>query len=189
MDPPLGAWTGKVSCWWEHVEEDLLSGAFAPWLRSPYYIGEIDGEVAGYMTCLIPARNPEVGLVEFVSTAEEHRRKGVGTALLRQLIARFEANGGLALYLCTTNPGAGRLYESCGFDYYVGDGMRYLAAAAGDFEAGYLAGPGRPRSARRTGGTCRAPRCCSATRSLPGRSRSTSPTASAEPVSKVTSRG
>ena len=142
MDPPLGAWTGKVSCWWEHVEEDLLSGAFAPWLRSPYYIGEIDGEVAGYMTCLIPARNPEVGLVEFVYTAEEHRRKGVGTALLRQLIARFEANGGLALYLCTTGPGAGRLYESCGFDYFVGDGMRCLSEAAGDFDAGYLARAG-----------------------------------------------
>ena len=173
MDPPLGAWAGKVSCWWEHVEEDLLSGAFAPWLRSPYYIGEIDGEVAGYMTCLIPARNPEVGLVEFVYTAEEHRRKGVGTALLRRLTARFEANGGLALYLCTTGPGAGRLYESCGFDYFVGDGMRCLSEAAGDFDAGYLARAGDASVARRTGGTFRAPRCCSATPSLPGRSRST----------------
>ena len=142
VEPPLGAWAGKVGCWWEAVEEELLSGAFASWLRSPYYIGEIGGQVAGYMTCLTPARNPEVGLVEFVSTSEEHRRKGVGTALLRQLIDRFEANGGLALYLCTTNPAAGRLYESCGFDYFVGDGMRYLAAAAGDFDAAYLAHAG-----------------------------------------------
>ena len=142
VDPPLGACAGKVGCWWEAVEEDLLSGAFSPWLRSPYYIGEIRGEVAGYMTCLVPARNPEVGLVEFVSTSEEHRRKGVGTALLQQLIARFEANGGLALYLCTTNPGAGRMYENCGFDYFIGDGMRYLSAAAGDFDARYLAHAG-----------------------------------------------
>ena len=119
VEPPLGAFAGKVGCWWEAVEEDLLSGAFAPWLLSPYYIGEIRGEAAGYLTCLTPARNPRGRLVEFVSTSEEHRGKGVATALLRQLIVRFEANGGLALYLCTTNPAAGRLYESCGFDYFV----------------------------------------------------------------------
>ncbi len=47
VEPPLGAWAGKVGCWWEAVEEELLSGAFAPWLRSPYYIGEIGGQVAG----------------------------------------------------------------------------------------------------------------------------------------------
>ena len=117
------------------------------------------------MTCLIPRATPRWASWSSSVPAEEHRRKGVGTALLRQLIARFEANGGLAL-LCTTGPGAGRLYESCGFDYFVGDGMRYLSDAAGDFDAGYLA-PRRgclgPRGA--LGGTFRAPRCCSATRS------------------------
>ncbi len=142
VEPPLGRYAGSVGCWWEAVQEDLLSGALAPWLRCPYYIGEIGGEVAGYMTCLTSVRNPEVGLVEFVSTASEYRRKGVGTALLRQLIARFEANGGLALYLCTTNPAAGQLYENCGFDYFVGDGMRYLSDTAGDFDARYLSRAG-----------------------------------------------
>ncbi len=142
IEPPLGRYAGNVGCWWDAVDEDLLAGALAPWLHCPYYIGEIDGEVAGYMTCLTSVRNPEVGLLEFVSTANEHRRKGVGTALLRQLIARFEANGGLALYLCTTNPVAGQLYENCGFDYAVGDGMRYLSATAGDFDARYLAREG-----------------------------------------------
>ena len=138
VEPPLGRYAGSVGCWWDAVDPDLLDGALAPWLRCPYYIGEIDESVAGYMTCLTSVRNPEVGLVEFVSTANEHRRKGVGTVLLRQLIDSFETNGGLALYLCTTNPVAGQLYENCGFDYFIGDGMRYLSATAGDFDARYL---------------------------------------------------
>lgn len=142
VEPPLGRYAGSVGCWWDAVDEDLLAGVLAPWLRCPYYIGEINGQVAGYMTCLTSVRNPEVGLVEFVSTANEHRRKGVGTALLRHLIARFEAQGGLALYLCTTNPVAGQLYENCGFHYSVGDGMRYLSATAVNFDASYLAREG-----------------------------------------------
>lgn len=142
VEPPLGPYAGSVGCWWDAVEPDLLAGALAPWLHCPYYIGEIDGSVAGYMTCLTSVRNSEVGLVEFVSTADEHRRKGVGTVLLRRLIESFEANGGLALYLCTTNPVAGQLYEKCGFDYSVGDGMRYLSATAGEFDARYLSRDG-----------------------------------------------
>ena len=56
---------------------------------------------------------------------------------------------GVALYLCTTNPIAGSLYEKHGFWYHVGDGMRYLAPDAGDFDQTYLAfqGPARIRDA------------------------------------------
>ena len=52
-----------------------------------------------------------------------------------------------ALYLCTSNPIAGKLYEKHGFWYYVGDGLRYLAPQAKDFDRTYLAdcGPAHVR--------------------------------------------
>tara|TARA_Y100001960_G_scaffold329464_1_gene420889 strand:- start:352 stop:1533 length:1182 start_codon:yes stop_codon:yes gene_type:complete len=141
INPPLESYADNVTCW-DVVRDDLLVGVFEPWLFTPYYIGEIQGDVVGSMACFTPVENPEVGLVEFVNTEENHRRKGVSTALLRQLISHFEVDGGLALYLCTTNPVAGRMYENCGFSYLVGDGMRYLTREAGDFDAGYLAKTG-----------------------------------------------
>ena len=112
INPPLESYADNVTCW-DVVRDDLLVGVFEPWLFTPYYIGEIQGDVVGSMACFTSVENPEVGLVEFVNTEENHRRKGVSTALLRQLISHFEADGGLALYLCTTNQVAGRMYENC----------------------------------------------------------------------------
>ena len=42
-------------------------------------------------------------------------------------LADFQARGGVAMYLCTTNPDAFALYASEGFSELIGDGMRYLA--------------------------------------------------------------
>lgn len=137
FEPPFaGGDTGM--CWWRDVAADLMAGDLRRWLHTLYYVGEIDGERAGYMSCWTPTDTRDVGLVEFVWTAEAHRRKGVATALLRQLRQDFARAGGLALYLCTTNPHAGRLYERLGFRYHVGDGMRYLAPDAEDFDRHYL---------------------------------------------------
>ena len=121
-------------CWWGDIAADLMAGNLRPWLYTPYYLGKIDGELVGYMGCQTPADTREVGLVEFVWTAEEHRRKGIASLLLGRLVEEFTQAGGLALYLCTANPHAGSLYERHGFRYFVGDGMRYLAPGAGDFE-------------------------------------------------------
>ena len=140
-EPPFPG-GGEDLCWWGQAAGDVMAGKLRPWLYTPYYIGEIAGERAGYMSCWIPADSREVGLVEFVRTYEAHRRKGVASALLGQLVEDFTEAGGLALYLCTTNPHAGRLYESRGFRYLVGDEMRYLAPGAGDFDRDYLGGGG-----------------------------------------------
>jgi L-amino acid N-acyltransferase YncA len=148
LEPPLGEYASKVGCWAE-IREELLGGKLAPWLFTPYFVGEIDGEVAGSMSYYTPADTRDVGVVEFVQTAERYRRKGVASALLARLIEQFRAEGGQALDLCTTNPHAGALYEKHGFWYQVGDGMRYRAPAAQDFDATYLAfaGPARIRPA------------------------------------------
>ena len=140
-EPPFTG-GGEDLCWWGDVAADVMAGKLRPWLRTAWYLGEIDGERAGYMSCWTPAASREIGIVEFVRTAEAHQRKGVASILLGRLVEDFTRAGGLALYLCTTNPHAGRLYESRGFRYLVGDGMRYLAPGSGEFDRDYLGGGG-----------------------------------------------
>ena len=125
------------------ISDDLLNGKLTEWLFTPYFVGEIDGEVVGSMSYYAPTDTRDVGVVEFVRTEEEHRSKGIASALMDCLIRRFRADDGIALYLCTTNPIAGSLYEKHRFWYHVGDGMRYLAPDAGDFDQTYLAFNGR----------------------------------------------
>ena len=150
LEPPLAEYAGKVGCWAD-IRDGLLGGQMTSWLFTPYFVGEIDNEVVGSMSYYAPVDTRDVGVVEFVQTAEKHRRKGVASALLGQLIERFRADGGLALYLCTTNPIAGRLYEKHGFGYHVGDGMRYLAPDAQDFDRTDLAFCGAARPLRGRG--------------------------------------
>ena len=138
VEPPLGEYTEEVGCWRE-VREDLLSGAFLPWLFTPYFIGEIDGKVAGSMSYYVHTEKRDVGVVEFVHTDERHRRKGIGSFLMGVMMERFREDGGKALYLCTTNPAAGHFYERYGFRFQVGDGMRYLAPDAQGFDDTYWA--------------------------------------------------
>ena len=146
--PPLHDYVSKVGCWAD-LRDDLLNGELTEWLFTPYFVGEIDGEVVGSMSYYTPTDTRDVGVVEFVRTEEEHRSKGIASALMDCLIRRFRADNGIALYLCTTNPIAGSLYEKHRFWYYVGDGMRYLAPDAEDFDQTYLAfnGPAQIRDA------------------------------------------
>ncbi len=148
LHPPLpDEWFHLV--WWDVIRDELVSGTVSPWLYTPYFIGSIYGEFAGAMTYYTPADTRDVGVVEFVQTVENHRRKGVASALLQYLIDRFRDDGGMALYLCTANPGAGTLYENYGFRHHVGDGMRYLAPGCDAFDETYFGynGPGQVRDA------------------------------------------
>lgn len=152
LDPPFPEYAGKVGCWWTAVRDELLGGELKPWLYTPYFVGELDGQVVGYISYQTPADTRDVGLVEFVSTTEGHRRKGIASVLMAQLTDHFRYEGGLALYLCTANPHAGGLYEKSGFWYHIGDGMRYLAPGAEDFDTTYLAFRGEARTRLATWG-------------------------------------
>ncbi len=152
VEPPFPEYAGEVGCWWTAVRDELLGGELNSWLYTPYFVGEIDGRVAGYISYLTPSDTRDVGLVEFVSTTEEHRRKGVASALMAQLTEHFRAEGGIALYLCTGNPHAGGLYEKSGFWYHIGDGMRYLAPGAHNFDSTYLSFCGEARTRPATWG-------------------------------------
>ena len=127
-------------CWWPLIREEMMEGKLNRWMHAPHFIGRIGGEIAGTMCYYAPEDTRDVGALQFVSTEERFRRRGVGSALVGALIGHFTAQGGRALYLCTTNPVAGHLYESHGFRYHVGDGMRFLAPGAADFDRRWFAG-------------------------------------------------
>lgn len=141
VSPPMGPYADKVGCW-AHVRDELLGGSMSDTLSARYFVAEMGGEVVGSMGCYTPADTRDVGLVEFVETAERHRRKGIASLLLATLITDFRSDGGSALLLCTTNPIAGSLYEKHGFWYTVGDGMMYLAPGAQGFASSYLSHAG-----------------------------------------------
>ena len=141
--PPMDTFNGRIRTW-PQISEDLFSGALADTLHTPYFAGVIKGEFAGSLGYYVPADTHDVGVVEFVATEERHRRKGVADALMACMVGEFVAGGGQALYLCTTNPIAGHLYERHGFWYSVGDGMQFISPSAGDFDVTYFAVDGEP---------------------------------------------
>ena len=151
MEPPLLGYAKSIEgselldwCW-PQIREEMLAGEMREWLFAPYSVGELNGKLVASMCYYAPEDTRDVGVVEFVETVEEQRGKGIASALMARLIDQFRADRGLALYLCTDNPIAGTLYENHGFSYLVGDGMRYLAPGAQDFDTTYLAFGGKAR--------------------------------------------
>lgn len=131
--PPIEIDREGIHYGWPN-REALLDGELRSHSLDRFVIGEIDGERAGSMVLHVPADTKDVGIVGFVHTVEQHRRKGIGTLLLQTLIDLFRKDGGRALYLCTTNPAAHNLYRNCEFRPHVGDGMRWLAPGEDDFD-------------------------------------------------------
>jgi ribosomal protein S18 acetylase RimI-like enzyme len=142
VEPPLLGPYRAVEYWWRDVRQAVIDGAWVADSRDRFIFGEIGGEVVGSMLSHAPRVAPEVACLEMVWTREDQRRKGIGAALLTALLADFHAGGGQAMFLCTTNPHAFALYEQCGFQPWIGDGMRYLAPAAEEFDARYFAADG-----------------------------------------------
>lgn len=142
--PPMDTFDGQVRTWTQ-ISDQLFRGDLAETLYTPHFVGTIDGEFAGSLGYYTPTDTRDVGVVQFVATQDEHRRKGVADALLARMVADFVAGGGQALFLCTTNPIAGHLYENHGFWYRIGDGMRFVAVSAPDFDQMYLAADGDPK--------------------------------------------
>ena len=90
--PPLGEYAPLVGCWGA-IRDELLVGGMSESLATPYFIGELNGQVVGSMACYVPVDTMDVGLVEFVATSEEHRQKGIASALLGTLVEWFASAG------------------------------------------------------------------------------------------------
>ena len=132
IEPPLTSYLPKLGYgdlihWaWPEIKADILTGKMTKWLYMPYALGFINNTLVASMAYFTPRDTRDIGLIEFVETLPEHRRKGISSILLSTLIKHFEKQGGLALLLCTVNPIAGKLYENLGFWYTIGDGMHRI---------------------------------------------------------------
>ena len=87
----------------QHHEDDLL------------IIAEIDGNPVGF--CMGSLYYKAAELV-FFGVSEEHRRKGIGTAMLNEFINRGKSKGAEKFFtdVHTNNEAAIKLYENFGFE-------------------------------------------------------------------------
>jgi len=147
LEPPLGDFAGQVEYWWRDIRVPLLTGALAETSLDRFFIGEVDGVYAGSMTYCMPRDTRDLALLEMVWTHPEYRRRGIARILLRHTLADFRAMGGMAIYLCTTNPAAFALYTAEGFRPLIGDGLRYVAPPhdVSSFDQTYFAWAGLAR--------------------------------------------
>ena len=84
-----------------------------------------DGSIAGNITT-VESLEPPIGLLQHVFTPEEHRRKGVCSALMTALTEDFAARDGRAMFLHTgyQSP-AYWIYHSFGFEGYRDTGTMF----------------------------------------------------------------
>jgi ribosomal-protein-alanine N-acetyltransferase len=91
-------------------------------------VAEIGGSLAGFA---IAERSGARGHIVTIDVASAHRRRGVGRALLREVVRRLEESGALRIRLEVDlrNGGAIRFYERLGFRErrrlpgYYGEGL------------------------------------------------------------------
>ncbi len=61
--------------------------------RSLWFVAEQDGEVAGIILSRAPENEPGLGWVRILGVLPEHRRRGLGQALLQHAFAEFAKRG------------------------------------------------------------------------------------------------
>ncbi|WP_309713911.1 GNAT family N-acetyltransferase [Armatimonas sp.] len=84
------------------------------WPHATYDIVELHGEPIGRI--YVDVRPDELGLME-ITLLPEHRGKGLGTALIQQVLAQAASQGlGVGLFVEPQNP-AQRLYARLGFGF------------------------------------------------------------------------
>lgn len=142
LEPPLGDYAERIEYWWRDVREALVAGDLAETSLDRFIIGEINGEYVGSMNYATPRDTRDLAALEMVWTRPDQRRKGIAAALLQHTLTDFQAGGGKAIYLCTTNPHAFDLYYKHGFRPLVGDGLRALTPGHEDFDQTYFAHAG-----------------------------------------------
>ncbi len=81
-------------------------------------VAEVQGEVAGFLVLsYVSALTGLRAWIDDVAVGPEHRRKGIGQALVEAAIQRASRRGATHLYMDTSrgNPGVRDFYRSCGF--------------------------------------------------------------------------
>jgi GNAT superfamily N-acetyltransferase len=134
--------------WFSTAERKYLDGAlrgtFEGMAHSRFLVGWLGHKPVANVYYGTAAGLPDTGLLAYVITESAHRGKGISTVLAQTAVDRFLSEGGICLYLGTSNPVARNIYQQCGFQAYNGHVMRFLRSDEdGDkFDADYFAWAG-----------------------------------------------
>jgi len=102
--------------------DPLTDEQAATYLGDPtvlFWVAEDGGDVVGFLSCNVmpyraqPAR--ELMLYE-IGVHRDHRRRGIGRALVGEMTAWMDANGIAEVWLGADNSGAEQFYLACGFE-------------------------------------------------------------------------
>ena len=130
--------------WWQidellPIEKDLFgaeqwsAGMFWNELAAghPYIAAVQDGEVVGYAGLVVAP--PDEAWVNNMAVRRDHQRRGIGRALLEELLAIARRNGArhTLLEVAADNAPAQALYDSYGFDV-IGLRKNYYQASGTD---------------------------------------------------------
>jgi GNAT superfamily N-acetyltransferase len=84
-----------------------------------HWVAEDDGRVVGELLChdlRLPFGHGRELLLYSIGVREGHRRRGVGTALLREMIQWVELAAVAEVWVLADNAGAEAFYAACGFE-------------------------------------------------------------------------
>jgi len=120
-----------ASPWFSEVERILitraLAGEFVSAADDYFFLLSAGGRYISHAWYCVNRNAPEVGVLGYVWTDSEWRGRGLSRYLCGILLDHFDAGGGKAIYLGTSNPVARRLYLENRFNAYHGRVMRRLA--------------------------------------------------------------
>lgn len=105
----LGSW-GGILAW--------LDSLFFPETGiGPGYVWLANGQVVGHLSLRRSEQQPGVWLIGNVAVRADHRRQGIGRALMEQALEHIRQRGGkqARLIVRANNPAAMRLYSELGF--------------------------------------------------------------------------
>lgn len=110
----VALWEGIFETSYDFLENTLV-GAEAEFNRDLFYSIPRDGETAATSHVTVARRDPTIGGLGEVATANCHRRQGMAAAACERALQDFRGNGGEALFLGTGNPDAARVYHRLGW--------------------------------------------------------------------------
>ena len=112
-----------------------LRGEYSDTLDCTFALAKRSGSLVGAAGCLCSHQHPTVAVVGPVGVHPEHRRRGIGAALLRSLADHLAHRSCTAAYLGVSpeNPAVG-LYRKVGFRTHHGIVMRLALDSEGDFD-------------------------------------------------------
>jgi GNAT superfamily N-acetyltransferase len=102
-------------------EEPLAPGDAAAYLADPgvlHWVAEEDGRIVGELLghlLRLPSRDGLELLLYSIGVRASHRRRGVGRALVEEMLRWMRAEGVREVWVLADNPGAEEFYAACGF--------------------------------------------------------------------------